>query len=146
MNWLDRLRTLAQRTCVRRRCTRRPTSTRCSGSVTPACARSRPTSAGDIVDQILGVASTRGATLVGDGPLTGPAVALLSAQGPTVGDRRRPTRRSGLGGRRSADRRRQRRAATRRKVVAAPFDPAVGAALAGAGTMPRHAVVPRCVA
>ena len=40
--------------------------------------------AGDIVDQILGVTSTRGATLVGDGPLTGPAVDLLDRQGPTV--------------------------------------------------------------
>src|ERR1700712_4953287 len=40
--------------------------------------------AGDVVDQILGVPSTRGATRVGDGPLTGPAVRLLSARGPTV--------------------------------------------------------------
>src|SRR5439155_1660597 len=40
--------------------------------------------AADIVDQILGVTSVRGATLVGDGPMTGPAVELLSAQGPTV--------------------------------------------------------------
>jgi hypothetical protein len=71
VGWLNRLKALAQRMCVA------PTSYAqadldalqrvgdqgLSGIATNA--------AGDIVDQILGVTSTRGATLVGDGPLTG---------------------------------------------------------------------------
>ena len=80
-------------------------------------------------------ASMRGATLVGDGPLTGPAVQLLGRAGPDGGDRRAPV---------SPRRTRRRRARHRRprprrytpEVVAAPFDPTVGAALAGAGTTP----------
>ncbi len=41
-------------------------------------------SVGDIVDHILGATSTRGATLLPDGPLTGRAVDLLSANDSTV--------------------------------------------------------------
>ena len=91
--------------------------------------------AGDIVDQILGITSTRGATLVGDGPLTAPAIQLLSAQGTTVAiaaaSLTAKDSQNGTGA--TAD------VAPLRytpEVVAAPFDPTVSAALAGAGKEP----------
>jgi hypothetical protein len=92
-------------------------------------------SAGDIVDQILGIASIRGATLIGDGPLTGPAVELLSAQGPTVaiGAANSAAEDSATGELATADVRPLRYTP---QVTAAPFDPTVGAALAGAGIDP----------
>ena len=77
--WLGRVRALAHRTCVAplpyaqadldalQRVRDRGLSTIATNS------------AGDIVDHILGVPSTRGATLLPDGPLTGGAVDLLSA-------------------------------------------------------------------
>ena len=91
--------------------------------------------AGGIVDQLLGIASIRGASLVGDGPLTGPAVELLSAQGPTVaiGAADFPAQDSATGEPATADLTTVRYTP---QLVAAPFDPAVGAALAGAGTEP----------
>ena len=93
------------------------------------------TGAGDIVDQILGIRTTRGATLVGDGPLTGPAVQLLSAQGPTVAIAAAnvSAQDSDTGAPATADLTPLRYTP---QVVAAPFDPTVGAALAGAGTDP----------
>ncbi len=97
--------------------------------------------AGDIVDQILGVASVRGASLVGDGPLTGPAVQLLSDQGQTVAIGAANLVAPGstsdgddyTGPPATADVTPVRYTP---QVVAAPFDPAVGAALAGMGTEP----------
>ena len=93
-------------------------------------------SVGDIVDRILDVPSTRGATLLPDGPLTGRAVDLLSANDSTVAIAAADLSAQDSG-------RRQHRAgvdtAPRRlspQVVVAPFDPAVGAALAGAGNNP----------
>jgi hypothetical protein len=120
VNWLGRLRTLAQRSCVTPTVYAQADLGALARVANPELSTIAVKGAGDIVDQILGVVSTRGATLVGDGPLTGAAVRLLSTQGPTVaiaaGD------------------------VTPRRydanVVTAPFDPAVGAALAGAGTMP----------
>jgi hypothetical protein len=115
--WLDRLRALAHRTCVAplpyaqadldalQRVNDRGLSTIATDSV------------GDIVDRILGARSARGATLLPDGPLTGQAVDLLSANDSTVAIDTAPRRLSP-------------------QVVVAPFDPAVGAALAGAGTNP----------
>jgi hypothetical protein len=135
VNWLGRLRALAQRSCV--------TPTVYAQADLAAQARvgdaglsaAATTGASDIVDQILGIASTRGATLVGDGPLTGPAVQLLAAQGPTVAIAagQSVAQDSATDDASPVD------LAPRRydpNVVAAPFDPAVGAALAGAGTMP----------
>ncbi|MET0450935.1 MAG: DUF6049 family protein [Mycobacterium sp.] len=135
VDWLGRLRTLAQRTCV--------TPTVYAQADLNALARVGDTGlsgiatngAGDIVDQILGVASTRGATVVGDGPLTGPAVQLLSAQGPTmaIAASEYVEQDSSNGEPPSVD------LSPRRytpNVVAVPFDPAVGAALAGAGSTP----------
>ena len=59
----------------------------------PGLSATATSTAGDIVDQILGVASVRGATLIPDGPLTGRAVDLLSANGNTVVIARRRLRR-----------------------------------------------------
>ncbi|MEI6251240.1 MAG: hypothetical protein WCP30_00340, partial [Mycobacteriaceae bacterium] len=81
-------------------------------------------SAADIVDRILGVASVRGVTVLGDGPLTAPAVDLLDTQDPTVAIAAKAAD-ADLTVRRLSD-----------KVVMAPFDPAIGAALAGVGTDP----------
>ena len=133
--WLDRLRALAHRTCVAplpyaqadldalQRVKDRGLSTIATNSV------------GDIVDHILGATSTRGATLLPDGPLTGRAVDLLSANDSTVAiaaaDLSAPE--SGSKPPAAID------TAPRRlspQVVVAPFDPAVGASLAGAGTNP----------
>jgi hypothetical protein len=95
--------------------------------------------AGDIVDQILGVASVRGATLLGDGPLNGAAAQLLSSQGQTVaiaaaGVSAQGSAEGGTTGSATAG------VAPVRytpQLVAAPFDPAVGAALAGMGSDPQ---------
>jgi hypothetical protein len=135
INWLGRLRALAQRTCV--------TPTVYAQADLGALARVGDAGlskvaindAGDIVDRILGSVSIRGVTIVGDGPLTGSAVQLLAAHGPTVaiaaGESVAQDSTSGEAA--PTDLNPRRYAAN---VVAAPFDPAVGAALAGAGTMP----------
>ena len=133
--WLNRLKAVAQRMCVASTtyaqadldALRRVGDSGLSGIATNG--------AGGIVDQLLGIASIRGASLVGDGPLTGPAVELLSAQGPTVaiGAADFPAQDSATGEPATADLTPVRYTP---QLVAAPFDPAVGAALAGAGTEP----------
>ncbi|MGY4708416.1 hypothetical protein ACXDF8_02400 [Mycolicibacterium sp. CBM1] len=133
--WLDKLRALAKRMCVA------PTPyaqadldalqrVGDAGLNTAATA-----SAGDILDQILGVTSVRGATIFGDGPLTPGAVALLNGQGSTVALAAADctAQNSTTGEQMIAD------VTARRlspQVVIAPFDPAVGAALAAVGTDP----------
>ena len=96
-------------------------------------------SVGDIVDHILDVPSTRGATLLPDGPLTARCGRPAQRQqqhgrrSPPPTGRPRPQTRPGPALPTAVD------TAPRRlspQVVAAPFDPAVGAALAGAGTDP----------
>lgn len=133
--WLDRVRTLAKRMCVA------PTPyaqadlaalQRVGDAGLSAAATS---SAGDIIDQILGVTSIRGATIFGDGPLTPGAVDLLNGQGSTVALAAADcsAQDSVTGEPMIAD------VSPRRlspQVVMAPFDPAVGAALAGVGTDP----------
>jgi len=122
--WLDRLRGLARRTCV--------TATPYAQADLGALQRvgdarlgvAATSTAADIVDKILGVASVRGATVLGDGPLTASAVDLLDTQNPTVAITAQPAN-ADLTLRRLSE-----------KVVLAPFDPAVGAALAGVGTDP----------
>jgi hypothetical protein len=135
MAWLNRLRALAQRMCV--------TPTIYAQADLDALRRVGDASlrgiaingAGDIVDQILGVASTRGASLVGDGPLTGPAVELLSTQDPSVAISAAnfTAQDSATGEPATADVNPVRYTP---QLVAAPFDPMVGAALAGAGADP----------
>lgn len=130
INWLGRLKTLAQRLCV--------TSTVYAQADLDALKRVGDTGlsavatggAADIVDQILGVRSVRGATLIGDGPLSAPAVSLLGAQGPTVAVAAAPLSAQHTGGADTAPHRNS------PDVVSAPFDPALGAALAGAGGAP----------
>jgi Family of unknown function (DUF6049) len=142
VGWLNRLRAAAQRMCVTPTTYAQADLDALQRVGDPGLSAIATKSAGDIVDQILGISSTRGATLVGDGPLTGPAVELLSAQGPTVaigaanatalgppsgrGD-------SANGGPATADVRPRRYTP---QVAAAPFDPTVGAALTGAGIDP----------
>jgi hypothetical protein len=135
VGWLNRLKALGQRMCV--------AATTYSQADLDALQRVdggglgtvATSGSADIVDQILGVTSVRGATLVGDGPLTGPAVELLSAQGPTVaiGAANVAAQDSATGEPGTADVHPLRYTP---QVVTAPFDPTVGAALAGAGTEP----------
>lgn len=133
--WLNRLRALAHRTCV--------TSLPYAQADLDALQRVNDRglsaiathSAADIVDRILDVASTRGATLLPDGPLTRRAVDLLNANDSTVAIAaadfsaqdavERAVRAADTVPRRLSSR-----------VVVAAFDPAVGAALAGAGNSP----------
>jgi hypothetical protein len=121
------MRALARRLCV----TATPYAQADLGALhrvgDPSLSAAAIATAAEIVDRILGVASTRGATLLGDGPLTAAAAELLANQAPTVAIAAAD---SGMA---TAD------LAARRispQVVLAPFDPAVGAALAGVGTDP----------
>ncbi len=133
--WLDKLRAIAKRMCV--------TSTPYAQADLGALQRvgdagldaAATVSASDIIDQILGIASVRGATVLGDGPLTPAAVDLLGRQGSTVAIAAADcsAQDSATGEPMTAD------VTPRRvspQVVMAPFDPAVGAALAGVGTDP----------
>nr|WP_170314211.1 DUF6049 family protein [Mycolicibacterium helvum] len=133
--WLDKLRGLAKRMCV--------AATPYAQADLDALQRvgdaglnsAATGAAGDIIDQILGVTSVRGATILGDGPLTQPAVDLLSGQGSTVAIAAADctAQDSATGEPTIAD------VTPRRltpQVVMAPFDPAVGAALAAVGNDP----------
>ena len=135
VNWLNRLKSLAQRVCVAPANYAQADLDALQRVGDPGLSSIATNGAGDIVDQLLGVTSIRGATLVGDGPLTGPAIRLLSAQGPTVAVAAAglTAEDSTTGEPATAD-----VAAVRYtpEVVAAPFDPTVSAALAGMGTDP----------
>ncbi len=134
VNWLNRLKSLAQRMCVAPANYAQADLDALQRVGDRGLSAIATNGAGDIVDQILGVSTTRGATLLGDGPLTAPAIRLLSEQGPTVA-----VAAGGLtappedGARSTADVNAVRYTP---QVVAAPFDPTVSAALAGAGTDP----------
>ena len=135
IGWLKRLRALADRLCV--------TSTSYANADLgalqqvgdPGLSTIATRGAADVVDQILGVTSVRGATLLADGPLTGPTVDLLAAQGETVAIAASPliAQDPGTGVPQTADVQPVR---YRPGLVAAGFDPAVGAALAAVGTSP----------
>ena len=131
--WLDRLRGLAGRMCV----TATPYAQADLGALfrvgDPQLSTAATITAADIVDRILGVTSTRGATILGDGPLSAPALDLLNAQNPTVAITAGSSVAAATGAPFTADLTTRRLSAT---VVEAPFDPAVGAALAGLGTDP----------
>lgn len=136
--WLERLRRLAHHTCVAATPYAQAdldTLARVGDPGLDAAAVSRPAG---IVDRILRVTSTRGAVLLGDGRLTSGAANLIGSQGPegkavvlTAGDC--AAQDSGTGASATAD-------LTPRmlspQLVAAPYDPAVGAALAAMGTDP----------
>jgi hypothetical protein len=134
-DWLNRLRTLAHHTCVAPLPYAQADLDALQRVNDPGLSATATNTIGAIVDRILDVPSTRGATLLPDGPLTGRAVNLLSADDSTVAI---------AAGNLSAQDQTNDTAtavdtAPRRlspQVVLAPFDPAVGAALAGAGNSP----------
>ncbi len=135
IDWLGRLKTLAQRMCVTSSVYAQADLTALQRVGDPGLAAIATRDTPAIVDQILGVRSVRGATLLADGPLTGPAVELLTAQGPTVAVAApdHTAQDSESGERPNID------LTPRRynpEVVTAPVDPAVGAALAGMGGQP----------
>jgi hypothetical protein len=133
--WLNRVRALAHRMCVAPLPYAQADLDAVQRIGDPALSATATSGAGDVVDQILGVAAARGATLIPDGSLTRKSVDLLSAAGNTVviaaadtspGDSNAPVPQT-------AD------TALRRlspQVVMAPFDPAVGAAFAATGSDP----------
>ena len=82
MGWLNRLKALAQRICVVPTTYAQADLDALARVGDPGLSAFATNGAGQIVDQILGITSVRGAILVGDGPLTGPAAQLLSALGP----------------------------------------------------------------
>ena len=135
VKWINRLRTLAQRMCVASSVYAQAdlgALQRVGDHELDAVATR---DGGDIIDQILGARSVRGATLVGDGPLTGDAVRLLEAQGPTVAITAPEfTAQDPSDGVPPPLDLKPRRFTP--GVVTAPVDPMVGAALAGAGRAP----------
>ncbi|MDV3123403.1 hypothetical protein M1247_00620 [Mycobacterium sp. 21AC1] len=133
--WLNRLRAIAQRMCVAPTTYAQADLGALHRVGDPGLSAIATNGAGDIVDQILGVVSTRGASLVGDGPLTAPALDLLAAQGQTVAIAAAnvTAQDSVTGASETADVTPLR---FNPALVSATFDPAVGAALAGAGTDP----------
>ncbi len=134
IEWLNRLRALAHRTCVAPLPYAQADLDALQRVNDPGLSAIATNSVGGIVDHILGVASTRGTTLLPDGPLTSRAVNLLSANDSTVA-----IAAADLSAQDSANDSPTVDTAPRRlspQVVVAPFDPAVGATLAGAGTNP----------
>ncbi len=131
-SWLNRLRALAHRMCVAPLPYAQADLDAVQRIGEPGLSATATSGAGDIVDQILGVSAVRGATLIPDGSLTRRGVDLLSAIGNTVviapadGESKAPVPPSPD----TAPRR------LSPQVVLAPFDPAVGAAFAAAGSDP----------
>jgi hypothetical protein len=127
--WLDRLRGAARRMCV----IATPYAQADLGAlyrINDPALSAAATGGAEIVDRILGITSTRGATILGDGALTAAAANLLETMEPTVAIAAADT-----GGATpvTADLTVRRLSGP---VVLAPFDPAIGAALAGVGTDP----------
>ncbi|HEX3285981.1 MAG TPA: DUF6049 family protein [Mycobacterium sp.] len=136
VSWLNRLKSVAQRMCVAPANYAQADLDALHRVGDPGLSSIATNGAGDIVDQLLGITSTRGATLLGDGPLTAPAVQLLAAQGPTV-----VLAAAGLTAQDGAANGESTAADVAPvrytpEVVAAPFDPNIGAAMAGVGTDP----------
>ncbi|MBO0680063.1 hypothetical protein JRC04_21570 [Mycolicibacterium sp. S2-37] len=133
--WLSRLKALAPRMCVAPTTYAQADLDALQRIGDPGLSAIATTGTADIVDRILGVPAVRGVTLLGDGPLTGPALQLLSAQTPTTAIGAAPLvaqdSATGLGA--SAELLPVRYTP---QVVSVPFDPTVGAALAAAGTDP----------
>ncbi|AQA06330.1 hypothetical protein BVC93_12150 [Mycobacterium sp. MS1601] len=133
--WLDRLRELAGRMCV----TATPYAQADLDAVDrvgdPNLGTFATTTVFDLVDQILGVTSTRGVTVVGDGPLTSRVVHLLTDHGPTVAIAAADgfATDENTGDPVTADLSPRRLSG---QVVTVPFDPTVGAALAALGSPP----------
>jgi hypothetical protein len=133
--WLDRLRRLAHRMCVAPIPYAQADLDAVQRVGDRGLAAVAVSSPGDILDEILDVSSTRGVTLLGDGPLTNRVVDLLGAQDETVAVAagNRPGDASASGASATTDVTPHR---VSPHVVAAPFDPAAGAALAALGVNP----------
>lgn len=133
--WLNRLRTLAHRTCVAPLPYAQADLDALQRVNDPTLRIAATLSPNDIIDRILEVNSTRGVALLPDGPLTSRGVDLLNADDAmvavAVADPSRPD--TSGSGELSADITPRRLSP---QVALAPFDPAIGAALAGAGKNP----------
>ncbi|BBX98995.1 hypothetical protein MLAC_42890 [Mycobacterium lacus] len=137
--WLNRLRALAHRTCVAALPYAQADLDALQRVNDPGLSAIATVSAGDIVDRILDITSTRGATVLTDGPLTNRAVSLLSADGSMVAIAAADFAAHDTRATSGADSVNVVDTSPRRltpQVVAAPFDPAVGAALAASGNNP----------
>jgi hypothetical protein len=134
--WLNRLRALAHRICVTPLPYAQADLDALQRVNDQGLSESATNGVGDIVDHILDVPSARGATLLPDGTLTNRAVNLLSANDNTVAIAAADlaAQDSTSDSPTTVDTKPRRLSP---QVVLAPFDPAVGAALAGAGTDPR---------
>ncbi|MGD1255996.1 hypothetical protein ACKUT9_17300 [Mycobacterium seoulense] len=132
--WLNRLRALARRTCVAPLPYAQADLDALQRVNDRGLSAAATTGVNSIVDRILDVPSIHGATLLPDGPLTNRAVNLLGANENTVAvaaaDLSAPDAQGSTDAADTAPRR------LSPQVVVAPFDPAVGAALAGAGNSP----------
>ena len=133
--WLDRLRNVAKRLCVAATPYAQADLDALHRIGDAGLTTAATTNGADVVDKILGITSTRGVTLLGDGPLTEGALALLDGQGPTVAVAPADSATAATGAPFTADTTVHRLSP---QVVLAPFDPSVGAALAGVGTDPRR--------
>ncbi|OBG36436.1 hypothetical protein A5672_19565 [Mycobacterium alsense] len=133
--WLNRLRALARRTCVAPLPYAQADLDALQRVGDPGLSATATNNVGGIVDRILDVSSARGATLLPDGPLTVGAVNLLGGDPSTVaiaaGDL---SAQDSAGDTPSGVDTAPQRLSP--QVVVAPFDPAVGAALAGVGNNP----------
>lgn len=133
--WLNRLKVVAQRMCVAPTTYAQADLDALQRVGDPGLSTAATSGTADIVDRILGVASTRGVSLLGDGPLTGPALQLLSGQARTLAISAAPlTAQDDATGMGSTPDLTPVRYTP--QVVAVPFDPTVGAALAAAGGDP----------
>ena len=132
--WLDRLRSLARRMCVAPVSYAQADLDALQRVGDPGLWATATNGAGDIVDNILGITSTRGATLLGDGPLTRPAADLLTAEGDTVAITAAPcSAQDSISKPETANVTPHRLSP---QLVTAPFDPTVSAALAATGGDP----------
>jgi hypothetical protein len=135
VSWLDRLRTLAHRMCVAPLPYAQADLDAVQRVGDAGLSAIATSSGADIVDQILGVTTVRGATLIPDGSLTRRAVDLLSANSSTVviaaaDSSPEDSANAAPAPVTTAPRR------LSAQVVVAPFDPAVGAAFAATGSDP----------
>src|SRR5262249_5809811 len=133
--WMNRLRALAHRMCVAPLPYAQADLDALQRVNDQGLSAIATNSVGDIVDHILDIPSARGTTLLPDGRLTNRAVNLLSANDSPVAIAAADlaAQDSTSEAATTVDTKPQRLSP---RVVVAPFDPAVGAALAGAGITP----------
>ncbi|MGE2737268.1 DUF6049 family protein [Mycolicibacterium vaccae] len=136
VDWLTRLRAVAARLCVTPTTYAQADLDALHRVGDPGLSRIATIGAGDLVDRILGITSTRGVSIVGDGPLTAATVDLLSVQGPTVAISAADLARGTDDARVAPETAAVAPVRYSPNLVAAPFDPAVGAGLAGLGKSP----------